>query len=91
MMAEDEEYWENYHGFNGKDRAEFKSWYRQVASRRGWDPDPDDPRHYYDFRAAWRDGYEAPEGEHWDSRYKKPGHPNEVVGGVNTRTGRPVR
>jgi hypothetical protein len=75
------------------------------------DPNPDDPRHYYDYRAAYRAGAEPERyvasatgsGQmmpdrameraplHWTSEFKREGHPNEIVNGINTRTGEPEK
>jgi len=80
------------------------------------DPNPDDPRHFYDFRAAymagaepqpsvasatpgsmWGSGQMMPDRAmeraplHWTSEFKREGHPNEIVDGVNTRTGKPSK
>ena len=51
-----------------------------------------DPRHFYNYRAAYDAGDEPTLGEdgyHWPSKYKREGHPNMVVDGVNTKTGAP--
>jgi len=34
----------------------FMDWYAQKAGQYGLDPNPDDPRHYYDYRAAYLAG-----------------------------------
>lgn len=71
------------------EEAEFQDWYAQKSQSSGLNPDPDHPLHYYDFRGAFRAGAEPdPMTGHWDSRFKKPDHPNRFVGGVDTITGR---
>ena len=35
---------------------EFMDWYSELAEKANLNPDPDDPRHYYDYRAAYRAG-----------------------------------
>ena len=66
---------------------EFLAWYEQIAKDHGYDPDPDDPSHFYDYRAAFRDGVRGPDQSgHWPSRYKDKDHPNRVVGGFDTLT-----
>jgi len=73
--------------FNEK---EFQSWYKTWAEKIGINPNPDDPGHHYDYRAAYKAGIEpvlSPEDNryHWDSRFKAAGHPNRYIGGVDTR------
>jgi len=78
-------------GAGGFDEAGFQGWYGGIADKWGLDPNPDDYRHYYDWRAAYEAGVRAPtEGDHWPSAFKRPGHPNRYVGGVDTITGEPV-
>lgn len=68
----------------------FQEWYGNHAKKLGLNPDPDDPRHYYDYRAAFKAGAEPTEesGWHWPSEYKQEGHPRMIVDGVNTKTGK---
>lgn len=70
---------------------EFRRWYAAHAKKTGINPDPDNPSHYYDYRAAFRAGAGPNEKGHWPSKYKRPGHPNQFVGGIDTRTGRPAQ
>jgi|GEM_PF-4167405 len=77
------------------DEPEFRDWYTRVADTTGLDPNPDDPRHMYDYRAAFRAGVEPEYNEedgkyHWDSRFKSDDHPNRFVGGIDTKTGEPA-
>ncbi len=69
----------------------FQSWYKSWAKKLGLDPNPDDSRHFYDYRAAYMAG-ETPDPDtgHWTSRFKKPGHPNQYVNGIDTITGLPI-
>ncbi len=72
----------------------FQQWYKQQAAKTGIDPNPDDPRHKYDYRAAFRAGVEpvmspADNRYHWDSRFKASDHPNRYVDGIDTKTGLP--
>lgn len=69
-------------------KKSFKQWYRAHAVRHGLSPDPGDPRHHYDYRAAHRAGARPDKSGHWPSKYKKPGHPRLIIGGVDTRTGK---
>jgi len=76
-----------------KDEAAFRRWYDAWASRYGMNPDPDDPRQHYDYRAAFQQGIPPPNvaaGEHWPSLDKDEGHPNIIVGGFHTKTGQRV-
>lgn len=68
----------------------FQNWYQQRASQWGLNPNPDDPRQFYDYRAAWRNGAEPDETGHWPSDFKLHGHPNENVGGYSTISGQRV-
>jgi hypothetical protein len=67
---------------------EFQEWYRQQAEQQGLSPDPEGQ--FYDYRAAMAAGAQPDETGHWPSQFKQAGHPNEVVGGFNTRTGERV-
>lgn len=69
------------------DESAFRSWYADMAKQHGLSPNPDDPKQLYDYRAAFQAGASPDRSGHWPSQFKKPGHPNEVVGGFNTRTG----
>ena len=74
------------------DSDEFQQWYADVAKQYNLNPDPNDPRHKYDYRAAYDAGVRAPdETGHWPSVHKAPDHPNRYVDGVDTITGQPVR
>ena len=73
----------------GWNEEEFRRWYSEKAGKLGLSPDPDDPEHFYDYRAAFRAGASQDASGHWPSQFKLPGHPREIVGGINTRTGRP--
>lgn len=72
------------------EEALFQRWYAERAQRLGLDPNPDAPEHYYDYRAAFRAGAEPDAQGHWPSEFKRPGHPNLIVDGIGTRTGRPI-
>lgn len=71
------------------EERQFRAWYAQQAARTGLSPDPDDPRHRYDYRAAFRAGAELDEQGHWPSQFKADDHPNRFIGGVDTKTGAP--
>lgn len=48
--------------------AAFQTWYARHAARLHMSPSPDDPRHRYDFRNAFLEGYEPDENGLWDYR-----------------------
>ena len=60
----------------------FKEWWQEVLNIHGFDPDPDNPEHFYDYRAAHKAGEPIPgPGQHMSSKYKSPLHPNRFVSG----------
>lgn len=69
----------------------FKKWYGQLSAKLRIAPDPDDPLHYYDYRAFHRDmeaGQVLPPdapGGHFPSTYKLPGHPRTYLTDANGR------
>ena len=67
--------------------AAFLKWYSQHVKKLGLSPDPYDPLHFYDYKAAWEAGVEPGPNGHWPSEFKLKGHPNLFVGGVDTRSG----
>ena len=75
-------------------RPSFEQWYADYSNRFGQSPYPDDPRHQYDYRAAYEAGLNPDEEGHLSSLYKKAGHPTLVkyLDGilVNTKTGLPA-
>ena len=62
---------------------DFEEWYSNVADVMGIDKNPDDPRHYYDYKAAYEGVEPIPKkkGDHMSSKYKSPLHPNRFVSG----------
>ena len=74
----------------GDQEQKFQAWYASWAEKLGLNPNPDDPRHQYDYRAAFRAGAAPNEEGHWPSQFKAPDHPNRFVGGVDTITGQPA-
>jgi len=64
--------------------AQFRQWYSQWAKRLDLDPDPDNPLHFYDYRAAFLAGAEpeispADGAYHWASEFKSLDHPNRFI------------
>lgn len=72
------------------DEKAFQRWYAGIAKKTGLNPDPDDPRHFYDYRAAFQAGAKPDSTGHWPSQFKRVGHPNLIVDGQDTRTGASV-
>jgi hypothetical protein len=75
---------------NDINELEFQVWYRGWAKRAGIDPNPDDPLHKYDYRGAWKAGYQPEINQedglyHWPSEFKDDDHPNRFVKGVDTK------
>lgn len=66
---------------------DFKNWYAGHAKKLKLNPNPDDPQHFYDYRAAFKAGATPDETGHWPSQFKTEGHPRMIVDGVNTKTG----
>ena len=63
----------------------FQSWYQERATKAGINPNPDDPRHKYDYRAAYSAGAEpeispgkSPRNT-WLSRSSNSGEDNVVA------------
>ena len=69
---------------------DFQKKYGAVAQQYGLNSNPDDPAQFYDYRAAMNTGAAPDADGHWPSDFKKPGHPNMIVEGMNTQTGRPA-
>jgi len=69
----------------------FQKWYAKQAKKTGLNPNPDDKRHHYDYRAAYKARVEPDASGHWPSKYKHSTHPRLIVGGRNTKTGKKVK
>jgi len=61
-----------------------------IAPDPGSTPGTPEANEFYDYEAARKAGAKPDASGHWPSEFKKPGHPNEIVGGFNTRTGERV-
>ena len=59
--------------------VEFSHWYSDIAEKSNLSPDPDDPRHYYDYRAAHEAGAGLDERKHLPSEFKHDLHPNRFI------------
>jgi len=54
----------------------FDDWYAKIAGEHGLDPNPDDPKHFYDYRSAYKAGVRNTDASgHFPSEYKLTGHP----------------
>jgi hypothetical protein len=71
------------------DEQAFQDWYAGHAQKLGLNPNPDDPEHHYNYRAAFQAGVGPNDQGHWPSIYKTEGHPRMFLNGVDTRTGKP--
>ncbi len=77
-----------------KKEVQFKRWYKNLASRLGIDFDPDHPKHFYDYRGAYKAGSQADSTGHLPSKFKDFDHPNRYVQKegtiLDTKTGKAV-
>ncbi len=77
------------------EESNFIRWYRDWADRTKINPNPDDPLHFYDYRAAFV-AKESPKWDeelkeyHWSSAFKSEDHPRRVLDGIDTSTGEQV-
>ena len=74
-----------------QEEAEFQRWYSKKAKNLGLSPEPYDPKHHYDYKAAWRHGAKPNKEKHWPSRFKKSTHPRLIINDINTKTGERIR
>lgn len=80
-----------------EEEKKFQSFYADIAKKSGINPNPDDPRHQYDYRGAWKSGaIPAPDPTdnnrlHWPSQFKDDDHPRRILQGIDTRTGRTMK
>ena len=70
----------------------FQKAYKEMATKMGLNLNPDDPLHYYDYRALWKETskLEPDETGHFPSKYKLKGHPNMYVEGIKTKEEKPI-
>ena len=62
-----------------KEDAGFSEWYSDIAEKSNLSPNPEDPRHYYDYRAAYEAGAGLDERKHLPSEFKHDLHPNRFI------------
>lgn len=76
---------------NPAEEATFQIFYKDWSTKSQVNPNPDDPRHKYDYRGAFKAGDRPAPKEHWGSTFKQSGHAREFVvtdhGILNTKTG----
>ena len=65
--------------FEPEEDVEFLDWYSGVAERSGISPDPDDPKHYYDYRSAYESGVSLNEKKKLPSEFKHDLHPDRYI------------
>ena len=58
---------------------DFLNWYSSIATKSDLSPNPDDPRHYYNYRAAYEAGADLDERKHLPSEFKHDLHPNRYI------------
>lgn len=73
-------------GKSSFNEADFKKWYVGYANKLNLNPDPDNPQHFYDYRAAYKANAIPDKSGHWPSQFKKAEHPNRYVHGIDTIT-----
>lgn len=80
-------------GLSAINAGSFNETYSKYAKKYKMNPNPDDPRHFYDYRKLHKDtGKIQPNSTgHLPSKYKKEGHPRLFLDGVNTKTGKKVK
>jgi len=62
-----------------KQEAAFRKW-NTANNQPGIDPNPDNPEHHYDYRAAYLAGAKPdPKTHHWPSEFKTEGHPRSYM------------
>lgn len=69
--------------------AEFQTQFAKVSASLNINSNPDDPRHFYDYRGLFKETGKLATGPqaHFPSKFKLLGHPNLIVNGKDTRTG----
>ena len=59
--------------------VEFLDWYLNIAERSGISSDPSDPKHYYNYRAAYEAGADLDREKHLPSEFKHDLHPDRYI------------
>ena len=59
--------------------VEFIDWFSNIAERSGVNPNPNDPKHYYDYRAAYEAGAGLDKLRKLPSEFKHDLHPDRYT------------
>ena len=62
-----------------EDDPEFLDWYSNIAKEANLNSNPDHPKHYYDYRAAYESGAKLDKEKHLPSEFKDDLHPNRYI------------
>ena len=62
-----------------EDDPDFLDWYSDLSKKADISPNPDDPRHYYDYRAAYEEGADLNKMRHLPSKFKHDLHPDRYI------------
>lgn len=72
------------------DNNNFNEWWDSVVRTYGYNENPYDPMHYYDYKAAYEAGHKIPEdGKSWSSKFKHDLHPDRFISGKDPRIDKP--
>tara|TARA_R100000458_G_C8157083_1_gene162636 strand:- start:280 stop:627 length:348 start_codon:yes stop_codon:yes gene_type:complete len=66
-----------------KKKNGFEDWWKKVLETHDYEKNPDNPLHYYDYRAAYKEGHKIPskKGDHWLSKFKHDLHETRFIPG----------
>ena len=67
-----------------EDDPKFLEWYSNIAEISNLSPNPNDPRHYYDYKSAYKAGARLDKNKHLPSKFKHDLHPNRYT--INKKT-----
>jgi len=87
MGVEEPSGWQKLTKLQPEEEYLFQKAYKDTATKMGLNLDPDNPLHYYDYRALWKETGKLKPDEtgHFPSKYKLEGHPRMYVEGVKTK------
>lgn len=72
-----------------QEEEQFRKDYAAYSKTTGMHPNPDNPKHFYDYRGQWKkSGLNVDNQGHLSSEFKLDGHPRMTIDGVNTKTGK---
>ena len=58
---------------------DFLKWYSNIAKKSGINSNPDHPKHYYDYRSAFKAGADIDSKMHLPSEFKHDLHPDRYI------------